>query len=116
MEGVPFVKHQCGPVCLSDPKYKYNEQDMRGTNPLLIPVKLGWKREMVMFNNRGRRRVYYIGPCGRRLRNCEELHRYIYQLIAVPYKPDLATMIFKWPSLFVSHARCIPKGEPVRWG
>ena len=74
---MPFVKHQCGPVCLSDPKYKYNEQDMRGTNPLLIPVKLGWKREMVMFNNRGRRRVYYIGPCGRRLRNCEELHRYI---------------------------------------
>jgi len=30
-----------------------------------------------MGNNRGRRRVYYVGPCGRRLRNCEELHRYL---------------------------------------
>ena len=49
---------------------------MKGVNPLLIPVKLGWKRELVMFNNRGRRKVYYIAPCGRRLRSYEEVHRF----------------------------------------
>ena len=49
---------------------------MKGVNPLLIPVKLGWKRELVMFNNRGRRKVYYVAPCGRRLRSYEEVHRF----------------------------------------
>ena len=75
---MPFVKHGCGVNCLKDPKYDYVEAAMRGTNPLLIPIKLGWKREFVMFNNRGRRRIYYIAPCGRRLRSFEEVHRYIF--------------------------------------
>ena len=38
VEGVPFIKHQCGVNCLADPRYQYNENKMLGTNPLLIPL------------------------------------------------------------------------------
>ena len=39
-EGVPFVKHQCGSHCIQNPHYQYKENQMRGTNPLLIPIGL----------------------------------------------------------------------------
>ena len=38
VEGVPFIKHQCGVNCLVDPRYQYNQEKMLGTNPLLIPI------------------------------------------------------------------------------
>ena len=38
-------------------------------NPILIPIILGWKRQITKHRNAGKRSVYYIGPCGRRLRN-----------------------------------------------
>ena len=38
IEGVNFIKHQCGSHCLEDSRYQYKENQMRGTNPLLIPI------------------------------------------------------------------------------
>jgi histone-lysine N-methyltransferase SETDB1 len=33
--------------------------------------------QVVKFNNYSRRHVYYIAPCGRRLRNMDEIHKYL---------------------------------------
>ena len=60
-----------------DDKFQYFEKDMKGENPLIIPMKLGWQRQIAKFNNNGRRQVFYIAPCGRRLRSLEEVHRYL---------------------------------------
>ena len=38
-------------------------------------IALGWKREICRFRNYGRRCVYYVSPCGRRLRDFGEVHR-----------------------------------------
>ena len=76
-EGYIFVKHQCSMTCLEDPKYQYREKDMKLYNPLLIPIILGWKRQLTKHMNQGRRTIFYVAPCGRRLRNLEEIHLYL---------------------------------------
>ena len=77
VEGVPFVKHQCSPTCMNSPKFLYDPKKLKNINPLLIPLSLGWKREMVMHKEYGHRKIYYVAPCGRRLRNLKEVHRYL---------------------------------------
>ena len=72
-----FSRHQCSPKCVSDPKYQYVETAHRGTNLLLIPIFLGWERQLSKFKAGGRRKVLYKAPCGRRLRTLEEVHRYL---------------------------------------
>jgi len=70
-------KHQCDAKCIADPKYQYEEERHRGTNPLLIPVVLGWMRIVSRQKNKGIRKVFYHAPCGRRLKNLEDVHRYL---------------------------------------
>lgn len=61
---------------MDDPKFMYDEEKqvtkdekLKNFNPILIPVILGWKRQITKHRNFGKRSVYYVSPCGRRLRN-----------------------------------------------
>ena len=63
--------------CLSDPRFQYKESELKGNNPLLIPIMLGWERQVSKHKQGGRRKVFYLAPCGRRLRTLEEVHRYL---------------------------------------
>merc|ERR1719483_1835338 len=83
-EGIKFEKHQCKKLCMDDQKYTYDpekfvskEEKLKNFNPILIPVILGWKRQCTKHKNMGKRSIYYVSPCGRRLRNLEEVHRYL---------------------------------------
>ena len=83
-QGSKFAKHQCNSSCMDDIKFVYDEdkpvtkdEKLKHFNPLLIPIILGWKRQVSKHRNFGKRSVYYISPCGRRLRNLEEVHRYL---------------------------------------
>lgn len=46
-------------------------------NPLSVPLIRGWSREITKQRNGGRRNVVYRAPCGRRMRNMDEVHRYL---------------------------------------
>jgi len=70
-----FTEHTCSNVCISS--CQYLEDEWRGTNPLLIPLMLGWDRQIAMHNNRGLRKVFYLAPCGRRLSTLQDIHKYI---------------------------------------
>ena len=82
--GTKFEKHQCSTLCMDDPKYIYESEKqisitkdetlkafekLKNFNPLLIPIILGWKRQLTKHKNMGKRSIYYVSPCGRRLRN-----------------------------------------------
>ena len=58
-------------------EYKYDESEHKLFNVLLIPILLGWERVLSKHRTGGRRRVFYIAPCGRRCRNLDEVHRYL---------------------------------------
>ena len=70
-----FTAHTCSPACVTS--YQYKEEDWKGQNPLLVPLLLGWDRQVTKHSNGGRRRVFYLAPCGRRLSSSEEVHKYI---------------------------------------
>ena len=46
-------------------------------NPLSIPMQCGWLREVTKQSFGGNPRILYRAPCGRRLRNMDEVHRYL---------------------------------------
>ncbi|XP_052801896.1 histone-lysine N-methyltransferase SETDB1-like isoform X2 [Mya arenaria] len=72
---VQMVPHKCSKKCLKevvDHPDKY-----RGNNPLLIPLFFGWERHVAKTKPYGRRVVFYRAPCGRRIRNLEELDLYL---------------------------------------
>ena len=78
--GIKFEKHQCKKLCMDDQKYTYDpekfvskEEKLKNFNPILIPVILGWKRQCTKHKNMGKRSIYYVSPCGRRLRNLVRL-------------------------------------------
>ena len=70
-----FTAHTCTPVCVA--RYQYEEEKHRGSNPLLIPLLLGWDRQVTMHSQGGRRKVFYLAPCGRRLARIEDVHKYL---------------------------------------
>ena len=89
-----FRAHNCSVKCLADPRYKYNERDffrcvdsdnpnndkdLKNYNPLLIPMILGWARQVTKhrFYGKIKKKVIYQAPCGRRLRSLVEVHRYL---------------------------------------
>ena len=66
-EGSKFAKHQCSSLCMDDPKFNYDEEKqitkeekLKHFNPLLIPVILGWKRQLTKHKNMGKRSIYYV--------------------------------------------------------
>ncbi|XP_037043697.1 histone-lysine N-methyltransferase eggless-like [Bradysia coprophila] len=66
-----FVSHICGTACLYPVKY-----NLSSYSPLVKPLLSGWDRKSVM-NTRTSRRIVYQTPCGRIMRNMQELHRYL---------------------------------------
>ena len=72
-----FCSHSCNTSCVSNIQHQYREEEHRGTNPLFIPLIVGWDRQITKHSNEGRRRVFYIAPCGRRLSSLEDIHKYI---------------------------------------
>ena len=82
--GSAFAKHQCSSLCIDDPKFVYDpdkpvtkDEKLKHFSPLLIPIILGWNRQITKHKNFGKRSIYYVSPCGRRLRNLAEVHRYL---------------------------------------
>ncbi|XP_075988630.1 SET domain bifurcated histone lysine methyltransferase eggless [Anticarsia gemmatalis] len=68
-----FVPHACGPRCKRTDVLTL--RDLRTYNPLAKPLLSGWERQIIRY--KGQKEVMYRGPCGRRLRNMKELHRYL---------------------------------------
>lgn len=69
-----YVAHKCGTKCIKNIKVSYN--DLKGLPPLSIPLLCGWHRQLCKFP-RTKKVILYQAPCGVRLRNMEELHRYL---------------------------------------
>ncbi|XP_052896225.1 histone-lysine N-methyltransferase eggless [Anopheles moucheti] len=69
-----FVPHTCGPHCL----YKM-PSNLHTYNLLARPLVTGWERHFCFV--RGAKKsgtvVMYRAPCGRRLRDMQEVHRYL---------------------------------------
>ncbi|XP_047038698.1 histone-lysine N-methyltransferase SETDB1-A isoform X2 [Helicoverpa zea] len=68
-----MTPHKCGPKCKRSDVLSLKE--LRTYNPLAKPLLSGWERQIVRF--KGHKEVMYRAPCGRRLRNVRELHRYL---------------------------------------
>ena len=76
MEPQQFSEHICDPDCVA--QYPYHPEMHRRSNPLRIPLHLGWRRESVAGDfDDSNWAVLYTTPCGRRLRNLEEVHHYL---------------------------------------
>lgn len=72
-ERISYKAHKCAPGCL-----KGDDPDAYlGKNPLSIPCLLGWERHIVKQSKKSKRRVFYVAPCGRRLRNIAEVAHYL---------------------------------------
>ncbi|KAJ2941933.1 hypothetical protein O0L34_g10751 [Tuta absoluta] len=65
--------HTCGVKCRRTDVLAL--KDLRTYNPLAKPLLSGWERQIVRY--KGHKEVMYRAPCGRRLRNMAELHRYL---------------------------------------
>jgi len=74
-----FVDHECGPSCLPP----FIPALVRGQNCLLVPLRLGWRREAAqtlptnLCLTPKRWSIFYIAPCGRRLRSIDELEIFL---------------------------------------
>ena len=49
--------HTCSARCQADLRLQYREQDHRTTNLLLVPIILGWTREVARHRTEARRQV-----------------------------------------------------------
>lgn len=76
--GVPepkkFVVHQCGLTCIS--WTYFDKRKAKEIGALAIPLHFGFRRIISHFGG-GKRSVLYKAPCGRSLRNMEEVHMYL---------------------------------------
>ncbi|XP_057377390.1 histone-lysine N-methyltransferase SETDB1-like isoform X2 [Daphnia carinata] len=71
-----FEPHQCGTYCVKE--YPFVDGENKNVNPFSIPMRWGWARELAK-QRQGESSliVFYRAPCGRRVRNLEEVHRYL---------------------------------------
>lgn len=71
-----FEPHQCGTYCVKE--YLYVDGENKNVNPFSIPMRWGWARELAK-QRHGERSVivFYRAPCGRRMRNLGEVHRFL---------------------------------------
>ncbi|XP_038219825.1 histone-lysine N-methyltransferase eggless [Zerene cesonia] len=65
--------HLCGAACARRDVLAL--RDLRTYNPLAKPLLSGWERQIVRW--KGNKGVMYRAPCGRRVRNMKELHKYL---------------------------------------
>ncbi|XP_011144404.1 histone-lysine N-methyltransferase eggless isoform X2 [Harpegnathos saltator] len=69
-----YISHKCGSRCIKH--IKISHDDLKGLPPLSIPLLCGWHRQLCKFS-KTKKVILYQAPCGIRLRNMEELHRYL---------------------------------------
>ncbi|XP_014476372.1 PREDICTED: histone-lysine N-methyltransferase SETDB1 isoform X2 [Dinoponera quadriceps] len=69
-----YVLHKCSSKCTKG--IKVSQDDLKGLPPLAIPLLCGWHRQLCKFS-KTKKVILYQAPCGIRLRNMEELHRYL---------------------------------------
>ncbi|XP_045489850.1 histone-lysine N-methyltransferase eggless [Pieris rapae] len=79
------ANHVCGPNCKR--KDVMSLKDLLTYNPLAKPLLSGWERQIV--RSKYDKRVMYRAPCGRRIRNMEELLRYLQTI-----KSDMGVDLF----------------------
>lgn len=72
-----IIPHECSPDCLKDTDDKSYRSKFLGRNMLLVPTLLGWERQVTKVRTTGKRVVIYRGPCARRMRNLEEVDKYL---------------------------------------
>lgn len=77
--------HKCGPQCVKG--ITFTPDDLKGYSPLSIPLLCGWNRQLCKFP-KGKKVTLYQAPCGVRLRNMEELHKYL-RITRSPMSVDL---------------------------
>lgn len=70
VEEKKFMPHNCGPSCLRKLMH-----DLKNYSPTAKPLLSGWKREIAKVKLK--RTVYYQAPCGRRLRDIDEVYKYL---------------------------------------
>ena len=76
--GEKFTSHKCSQKCVLKTNFNFNEFEGKiSGNVLLVPLQWGWRRQIVMHSNKGRKKVCYVAPCGRRLGNNEEVPKYL---------------------------------------
>ncbi|CAG5116873.1 unnamed protein product [Candidula unifasciata] len=76
--GIPrrvFKPHRCSPVCLYDTND--GSDKFKGRSSLTIPLLCGWERQVCKTRPTTKRHIVYRAPCGRRLRNIEEVDQYL---------------------------------------
>ncbi|XP_015923380.2 histone-lysine N-methyltransferase SETDB1-B isoform X1 [Parasteatoda tepidariorum] len=63
-------------------KEKENPANLKGQNPMLIPIHLGWERQVRKYKKKRststRIKIIYRTPCGKHLRSLEEIQFYLY--------------------------------------
>lgn len=69
-----YVSHICGPKCVKN--IKVSHDDLKELSPLSVPLLCGWHRQLCKYS-KNKKVIIYQAPCGIRLRNMEELHRYL---------------------------------------
>ena len=67
-----FRPHRCCNGCVAGTD---NPREFLGSNPLLIPKRCGWRR--CRSHCEKSEKIQYLAPCGRNLRNMDELDRYL---------------------------------------
>ncbi|XP_067135489.1 histone-lysine N-methyltransferase SETDB1-like isoform X3 [Centruroides vittatus] len=95
-----YVPHTCCPECLKEENL---EKLHKSENPLWIPILTGWERQIAKHRAGNRRIVFYQGPCGRRLRNIVEVHRYLMET-----KSKLMVDLFCFDSYVNTSAEFVP--------
>jgi len=74
-DGETYRPHECTPLCVDDPKYRFEDRLLALAGPLMMPIMLGWQRQCTKHKNQGKRTIFYVAPCGRRLRSLAEVHK-----------------------------------------
>ncbi|XP_014776504.1 histone-lysine N-methyltransferase eggless isoform X1 [Octopus bimaculoides] len=72
-----LIPHECSPECVKDCDDKDFHIKFRGRNMLLVPTLCGWERQVTKVRPSAKRIVIYRGPCARRMRNLDEVDKYL---------------------------------------
>ncbi|KAF6202215.1 hypothetical protein GE061_004613 [Apolygus lucorum] len=86
-----FHHHKCSRACVT--WVKYSEDKTQGANPLAIPAIFAFRREIDVTSA-----VTYTAPCGKRLKNIQEVLKYLSETL-IPltldmFDFDIRTQIF----------------------
>ncbi|KAF8796330.1 Histone-lysine N-methyltransferase eggless like protein [Argiope bruennichi] len=72
---VDYKTHVCSKACAE----KASPAEFKGRNPLLIPIYVGWERQIWRYSGDSfsKIRLMYRAPCGRHLRNLGEILKFL---------------------------------------